>query len=346
MQIQSRHAFDLPGAGRVQEFVLDNGRGLSANVLTWGATLAACRFPDREGRHENLVLSFPDRSGFESNPPYFGATCGRFANRIARGRFVLNDTTWQLATNNGPNHLHGGNVGFNRRAWAVVGQETDESHVAVTLEYVSPDGEEGFPGELTVNVTFEVDVESQLTIRYEARTTRETVLNLTNHAYWNLGGTEQDVRLVTGHLLQLESDHYLPVDSTQIPIGQAASVRGTPMDFTSLHPISDAFLDVDGGYDHCYVVRGEPGELRRAAQVVDPVSGRSMEVLTTEPGIQLYTGNFLDGTTACGGFSAQQGLCLECQHFPDSPNQPQFPATNLLPGAVYRQTTVHRFTVT
>jgi len=300
--------------------------------------------PDRSGQVDNVVLSFPTADRFLANAPYFGATCGRFANRIAQGQFSLDGATFQLPCNNGPNHLHGGQVGLTRRNWTIVDKKLiSEAQSSVTLEVTSPDGEEGYPGQLRVRVEYSLNPSSELTIRYEADTDRPTCLNLTNHAYWNLQGTQTENRSILGHRLRLDSDQFIPVNETQIPTGELESVVGTAMDFSQMSSLGERIAEVDGGYDHCYALRDANGTLRRAAVVEEPESGRTMEVLTTEPGIQLYTGNFLDGSESCGGFEAREGLCLECQHFPDSPNQPSFPSTRLNPGDVYRQVTIHRF---
>ena len=332
----------------VHEITLGPIGGLTATVLTWGATLSGLSVPDRSGHADNIVLAFARPEGFLANGPYFGATCGRYANRIAKGQFQIGESTYQLPLNNGPNHLHGGLTGLTRRHWELVSAEATSDCHSANLRVVSPDGEEGYPGNLEVVVEYHLRGSGELAIRYSASSDQPTCINLTNHAYWNLGGQSAESRAILDHTLSLDCDRFVPVDDVQIPTGELLLVDGTPMDFRSEKAIGTDIGDVDGGYDHCYVISASDGsasdgELRRAATVCDPRSGRTMEVLTTEPGIQLYTGNFLDGSEECGGFSAREGFCLECQHFPDSPNQSSFPSTLLAPGETYLQETVHRF---
>lgn len=343
MQIHSHPVFTTQTGSSIEAITLKNQQGLEVEVLTWGATLAACRFPDRNGRSGNVILGFPEAGGFEQNGPYFGAICGRFANRIARGQFTLDGASYQLATNNPPNHLHGGTTGFNRQPWSVVEDFQSSDQVGVTLQHVSPHLDEGFPGELTVRVTYLIDQKNRLELRYEATCNQPTVLNLTNHAYWNLGGTTPTASSVLEHQIELHCDGFLMVDETQIPVGTIEDVTGTAMDFRTSRPIREVFHEIPGGLDHCFVIRGDSSDCRLAAIVTEPESGRQMSVFTTEPGIQLYTGNFLDGSDSCAGYDAQSALCLECQHFPDAPNQPQFPSTRLNPGEMYRQKTIHQF---
>lgn len=335
------HTAGLP----LQHVTLSAPSGFEVQVLTWGATVTSVRTPDAAGQLDQIVLGFPDLAGFLENVPYLGATCGRYANRIARGRFTLGDQTYELPCNNGPNHLHGGLNGLTRRSWSLIDTSSSESEDRVTLRALSGDGDEGYPGELRVDVTFVLQHAGELEIHYEAESNRPTVLNLTNHAYWNLGGVSERAGTILEHQLQLDCDQFVPVDEVQIPTGQLAEVAGTPMDFREPSKLGERISEVQGGYDHCYVINDADGTLKPAAKVVDPASGRTMSVETTEPGIQLYTGNFLDGSRECGGHAAHTGFCLECQHFPDSPNQPSFPSTELYPGEQYRQTTIHRFGV-
>ena len=331
-----------PDGKPVVLYQLSNSHGMQVDVISWGATVVALRVPDRDGRFDNVTLGFEKTESYFEPGPYFGATCGRYSNRIAKGAFSIGDQDFQLATNNDPNHLHGGDQGFNRRAWS--GKTINlESAVGVVLQLVSLDGEENYPGTLTVDVTYVLTENSELKIDYKATTDKTTVLNLTNHCYWNLAGAGQGN--ILEHQLTLDCDNYLPVDETLIPTGETATVANTPMDFTSAQPIGSRIAEVSGGYDHCYVINGADGTLKSVAEIFDPASGRVMEVLTTEPGIQFYTGNFLDGKPANGDYQKHGGFCLECQHFPDSPNQPDFPSTLLEPGLTYTQTTVHRFSV-
>jgi len=331
-----------PDGKPVVLYQLSNSHGMQVDVISWGATVVALRVPDRDGRFDNVTLGFEKTESYFEPGPYFGATCGRYSNRIAQAAFSIGDHDFQLATNNDPNHLHGGDQGFNRRAWS--GKTINlESAVGVVLQLVSPDGQENYPGTLTVDVTYSLTENSELRIDYKATTDKTTVLNLTNHCYWNLAGAGQGS--ILEHQLTLDCDNYLPVDETLIPTGETATVAKTPMDFTSAQPIGSRIEKVSGGYDHCYVINGADGTLRSVAEIFDPASGRVMEILTTEPGIQFYTGNFLDGKPANGDYQKHGGFCLECQHFPDSPNQPDFPSTLLEPGLTYTQTTVHRFSV-
>jgi aldose 1-epimerase len=342
----------------ITQYLLSNGRGLSVAIINYGAIVTSVAVPDREGRAENVVLGFEGLDGYRGNDPYFGAICGRFANRIAYGRFTLNGAEYQLATNNGPHHLHGGKSGFNEKVWQarpLTDEMTPGEAVGVELTHTSPDGEEGFPGTLKLTVVYTLNSRNELRIDYEGTSDKPTPLNLTNHSYWNLSGLmpegqREDTPDVLDHVLVLQADRYVAVDETLIPTGQLAPVKGTPLDFTAPHAIGERIERLKGegapgGYDHCYVIRGEPGSLRPAVRVTHSASGRVMEVETTEPGVQLYTGNFLNGSESNGGFGKHRGFCLECQHFPDSPNQPEFPSTILRPREVYRQTTVHRFSI-
>ncbi len=324
-------------------FSCTNSHGLSFDAMTWGATLLAVDVPDRRGNVANVVLRFPTLAGYLQRHPYFGSTVGRFCNRISAGRFTLDDEPYTLALNDGPNHLHGGLDGFDRAIWTAEAVRRGES-VGVAFRYLSVDGEEGYPGELAVEATYLLNDENELTTDLVATTDKATPVNLTNHAYWNLAG-EGNGR-VLDHSLEIFADHYLPVDRNSIPTGDVASVSGTPLDFRGASEIGgrvDQLEPGTRGYDHCYALRGRNGTLASAARVVEPKSGRAMEVLTTQPGIQLYTGGFLDGTDLSGGYHPFDGFCLETQHFPDSPNHSTFPSTILRPGDVYRQTTVHRF---
>jgi aldose 1-epimerase len=313
---------------------------MRVTIINYGATVTSVHVADRDDRFENVTLGFSSYEGYLTNAPYFGSICGRYANRIAGGKFSLDGIEYKLATNNGVNHLHGGNRGFNHVLWTGKPVETADS-VGVELTYISKDGEEGYPGTLNATVVYTLNNANELSIDYTAVCDKATPVNLTNHCYWNLAGAGD----VLDQVLMLNCDRYLPVDSASIPTGELKDVRGTPMDFTEPAPIGSRIDQLNSGYDHCYVLREGGGKLTLAARASDPKSGRVMEVHTTEPGIQLYTGNYLDGSEQCAGFARHSGFCVECQHFPDSPNRPEFPNTILRPGEVYRQTTMHRFSV-
>jgi aldose 1-epimerase len=331
------------GGETVDLHTLSNARGLVAKISTWGACLVEMHVPDRRGTLADVTLGFDSLAGYLGRHPHFGVTTGRFANRIARGRFSLDGKQYALATNDGANHLHGGPEGFGRRNWKAVPLDREN---AVRFTYISPDGEEGYPGTLNVAVTYTLTESDELRIDYEATTDRPTILNLTNHAYWNLAASGD----ILGHVLMLPARSFVGVDGESIPTGEIAPVAGGPMDFTEPKLIGKDFTRMTGqpgGYDHTFVLDPpHPGAMTLAAEVSDPASGRVMTISTTEPGIQFYTGNYLDGSVTGKGGSAYQknaGLCLETQHFPDSPNQPHFPSTTLRPGQVFRSTTVHKF---
>jgi aldose 1-epimerase len=329
--------------GTVTKYTLKNANGISVSIINYGGILTEVNVPDRNGKTANVTLGFDSLDGYLEPDPYFGALVGRYGNRIAKGQFTLDGKTYKLAVNNGVNHLHGGKVGFNDRLWQAE-PTTADGAPALKLTYVSENGEEGYPGELTSVVVYSLNDKNELKIDYTATTTAATPINLTNHAYWNLGGEGSGT--ILDHVLTLQCDKYLPVDDTLIPTGELKSVKGTPMDFTSPHKIGERIAQTGGdpvGYDHCYVVNGKPGTLRPAAKVVHEKSGRVMEVSTTEPGIQFYSGNFLDGSAANGGYPRNGGMCLEAEVFPNSPNTPSFPNSILRPGETYRQTTVHKF---
>lgn len=324
----------------VERFTLRNSRGLSAQVMTLGATLVGVETPDRTGQLTNITLHLDTCTQYLAGHPCLGSTCGRYANRIARGRFTLDGVEYHLTTNEGPNHLHGGRVGFDKVLWQAEMLEESQAS-SVRLRYTSPDGEEGYPGTLRASVTFRL-TDDELQLEYTAETDKSTVVNLTNHAYWNLAGAGTAL----GHELTIYADRYLPVDAALIPLGELAPVAGTPMDFTSPHTIGQRIAEVAPGYDHCYVLRqSRPGEFVPCARVFEPTTGRTMEVWTTEPGVQFYTGNHLDVRCGERSYARHDGICLECQHFPDSPNHAHFPSTVLRPGQTYRQLTVYRFGV-
>jgi len=333
---------ELPDGSSVDLYTLANGTGMQVKVLNYGAILASVEVPDREGTVADVTLGYDSLEGWMKNPAYFGATVGRYANRIARGTFTLDGQTFKLATNNGENHIHGGLVGFHKVLWNAQPMVTSTS-AGVRLTYVSRDGEEGYPGTLSVTVVYTLSTRNELKIEFTATTDKPTVVNLTNHAYWNLAASGD----ILGHELTIHADRYLPVDETQIPLGELRPVEGTPMDFRQPMPVGSRIAQVPGGYDHCYVLNKSPkDQLSLAATVYDPQSGRVMEVHTTEPGIQLYTANGLNLSKPSGiHYGKHYGLCLETQHFPDSPNHPQFPSTVLRPGKTYKQVTIHKFGV-
>jgi aldose 1-epimerase len=341
----------------ITRHTLTNIPGLRVKLINYGATLISVEMLDRDGKSANITLGFPTLEGYLQRHPYFGSTVGRYANRIAGGKFSLDGKEYKLATNNGPNHLHGGLKGFDAVVWKAdpvtqsprIPGVPEGGMVGVKFSYISPDGDEGYPGKLSITTTYTLNNKNELRIDYEATTDKPTVVNLTNHAYWNLSGAGSGD--VLKHVLTIHADQYLPIDATSIPTGKPADVKGTPFDFTAPHAIGERIGELKKephqtkGYDHCYVLRGQAGSLELAARVSDPASGRVMEVLTTEPGVQLYCGNFLGGGAGEGGYKQHEGFCLETQRYPDSPNQPQFPTTVLRPGETYRSTTVHRFSV-
>lgn len=335
----------LPNGARAHLYTLRNGSGFEARITNYGAAIVSILAPDRHGKLADVVLGFDDFEGYARNRKFFGATVGRYANRIAGGRFVLGNNNYTLATNNGPNHLHGGWLGFDRAVWTA---SEARRKGTVVLRYRSTDGEEGYPGNLDAEVSFALTNDNALRIDYRATTDRPTPVNLTNHSFFNLGSE----RNILDHEVKLFAERFTPVDDKLIPTGELRAVAGTPFDFREPVRIG-ARIDADdeqlaraGGYDHNFVLAKRSGQLAVAAEVYDRRSGRALQMLTTEPGVQFYSGNFLDGSiTGKGGavYTRRYGFCLEAQHFPDSPNQPHFPTTILQPGETYRQTTVYRF---
>ena len=333
----------------VQLFTLTNAHGLKATISNFGGTLTSLLVPDKTGKLGDVILGFDNVSGYQSaafrkSNPYFGALIGRYGNRIAKGKFVLDGKAYQLATNNGVNTLHGGKIGFDQKVWqATPGTSADGP--TLTLKYLSKDGEEGYPGNLNVTVVYTLTNDDALKIDYAATTDKATPVNLTNHAYFNLShGTSKDI---LAHEVTLPADRYNVVDAGLIPTGELKPVKGTPFDFTTPHAIGERIAQVPGGYDHNWILNTATGQ-HTAATVYDPASGRTMEVTTDQPGIQFYTGNFLDGTLKGKGgtvYGKHAGFCLETQHFPDSPNQPKFPSTVLKPGETLHTVTSYRFGV-
>jgi len=339
----SRAAYGkTPEGEMIDVYSLVNKNGIKVNLINFGALVSEIHVPDRNGKFADIVQGFDSLEGYLENPSYFGCTTGRCANRIAKGKFTLDGREYTLATNNGPNHLHGGIKGLNKRVW-----KAESDATGVRFSYTSPHGEEGYPGTLSMTVVYTLTNRNELRIDYTATTDRATPVNLTNHSYFNLAG--EGTGTILDHQLMLAADHYTPVDDTLIPTGEISPVKGTVMDFTVPTAIGARFgrLGGDpGGYDHNYVLNSRDGTLALAARVKDPKSGRVLEIYTTQPGIQLYTGNFLDGSIKGKGgkpYHKNFAFCLETQHFPDSVNQPAFPSVILRPGESYEQTTVHRF---
>ncbi len=336
----------MPSGEKVSLFELKNSRGMVARVTNYGAILTELHVPDKNGKVANVVLGFDAFAPYLAKHPHFGGTIGRYANRIAGGTFDLDGETYTLAKNNGENCLHGGIKGFDKQLWKV-----ESAGESVKLSYFSADMEEGFPGNLTVHLTYTLTENNALRMEYRATTDKATPINFTNHTYFNLKGAGNGD--VLDHELQLNADQYTPFNEKQIPTGDVASVEGTALDFRNLHPVKDRIAEVDfGGYDHNFVLRGSDGkakgnsgELTVAAVVFEPVSGRKLTVHTTEPGIQIYTGNSLNGSvTGLGGaYQKYYAICTETQHYPDSMHHPQFPNVILRPGEEYRQTTIFDF---
>jgi aldose 1-epimerase len=334
----------------VERYTLRNSRGMEVDVITWGAIVQRIVVPDKAGRPADVALGFDTLDGYLKAHPYFGAIVGRYGNRIANATFTLGGQKYQLAANNGPNSLHGGLRGFDKRVWTARPLSTPAGP-AVELTYVSQAGEEGYPGTLTTRVTYTVTEQDELRIDYHLASDAETVANVTNHTYFNLAG--QGTGDVLAHEVRIQADRFTPVNATLIPTGELRPVQGTPFDFRAPTAIGarigaqDEQIAHGKGYDHNWVLDGHAGTLRPAVQVREHASGRVLDVSTTEPGVQFYTGNFLDGTiTGKGGvvYRHRFGFCLETQHFPDSPNQPSFPSTVIAPGRPYTSTTVYRFT--
>jgi len=341
-----------PDGKQVDVFTLVNAHGIRARILNYGGIVQLLETPDRAGKLDDVVLGFDDMDGYVKSSPYFGAIVGRYGNRIARGRFTLDGKTYKLAINNAPNHLHGGIKGFDKVVWDAQSFKSD-SGTGVVLTYTSPDGDEGYPGTLRTRVTYTLTDRDELAIDYEATTDTATPVNLTNHTYWNLAGDGK--RDILGHVLTLEADSLTPVDSTLIPTGRIMPVAGTPFDFRTPTAIgarvNDPHVQIryGRGYDHNMVLTRESTGLAHAARVTEPTTGRTLDIYTTEPGVQFYSGNFLDGTAVGKSgrvYRHRYGLALETQHYPDSPNQPNFPSVILRPGETYRTRTVFRFGVT
>jgi aldose 1-epimerase len=353
MAAQSRgteEAWGKSAAGEaVERYTLTNAKGASVQISTLGGTVTSIKVPDRAGTLGEVTLGFDTLDGYLKPHPFFGVLVGRYGNRIGKGTFTLDGKTYTLAKNNGENALHGGRKGFDKYVWKAR-EVASKDGLAIELTHVSPDGDEGYPGTLTSTVVYTWTDANALRIDYTATTDKPTVVNLTNHTYFNLSSGAATT--ILDHELMLASDHFTPVDKGLIPTGELRAVDGTPFDFTKAKKIGthidadDEQIKFGGGYDHNFVIRRPPGMMRTVARVTEPTSGRVMEVTTTEPGVQFYTGNFLDGTIVGRGgktYGKRAGFCLETQHFPDSPNQPKFPSTVLRPGQTYKTTTQYAF---
>ncbi len=340
----TKAAFGNADGKEIFLYTLTNAKGTQVKISTYGGVVTSWVSADKNNVRSGIVLGFDSLSGYLARPPYFGAIIGRYGNRIAKGEFKIDTTVYILAANNAPNHLHGGNKGFDKVVWDAAIE--NDSLPSLMLGYFSKDGEEGYPGNLNVDVHYTLSDEDELKIEYNANTDKPTVINLTNHSYFNLTGDFTNT--ILDHQLEIDADNYTPVDSTLIPTGVIASVKGTPFDFTKAIKIGLSIDSVKGGYDHNFVLNKKDTTLQKAATLTDDKSGRMLEVFTMEPGLQFYTGNFLDGTikTSDGkAINQHTALCLETQHFPDSPNQPTFPTTILLPGQKYHTVTVYKLSV-
>jgi len=334
----------MPDGTAVSLYTLTNDKGLRVKLTNYGAITVGVEVPDKAGKVTDVTLGYDTLDGWLKSTSYFGATVGRYANRIAKGKFTLDGKEYTLATNNGENALHGGIKGFDKVVWNAETVKAADS-AGVKFTYLSKDGEEGYPGNLKVTAVYTLNNNNEFKAEFSATTDKPTVVNLAHHTYWNLGGPAAGD--ILGHLMMIYADKYTPVDAGLIPTGELKDVAGTPMDFTTPHAIGERIAQVEGGYDHNYVLGGQWGNpIHLAAKVVDPKSGRVMEILTDQPGVQFYSGNFLDGTvTGKGGvvYKKHYGFCLETQHFPDSPNKPAFPPVVLKPGETYKHIMIHKF---
>jgi aldose 1-epimerase len=340
----TRSSFGTAGGKEVFLYTLINSKGTEVKITNFGGIVTSWISADKNNQKSNIVLGYDSLSGYLATHPYFGAIVGRYGNRIAKGKFSIDSVEYTLAINNGPNHLHGGVVGFDKVVWEPTVE--NDSVPSLLLSYLSKDGDEGYPGNLNVDVHYTLTDQDELKIEYIATTDKKTIVNLTNHSYFNLTG--DFANSILDHELQIDADHFTSVDSTLIPTGEITSVKGTPFDFTQPTKVGLRIDSVKGGYDHNYVFNKLDSSLTKVASVSEQKSGRLLEVYTTEPGVQFYTGNFLDGTLKTSdGKAIQQhaALCLETQHFPDSPNEPNFPTTILLPGQKYHSITVYKLSV-
>lgn len=338
----------MPDGREAHLFTLRNATGMAVEITNYGGYIVSCTAPDKRGNQENVVLGLPTLADYLKRPSSLGPIIGRYANRIANGKFTLDGKDYVLATNTSGNHIHGGRVGFDKKLWTAT--PVDGAEPALKLHYTSPDGEENYPGTLSVDVVYTLQKDNALRIDYRATTDKATVINLTNHTYFNLSGMKRDV---LNQELMMKADKFLPTDKTQIPTGELRSVTGTAFDFTKFTAVgtrisdtTDTQIRYGSGYDHCWVFTDTSTKLKLGATVYEPVSGRLLEMYTTEPAVQLYTANHLNGTFRSKdgiAYTRRFGLCLETQHFPDSPNHPNFPTTTLRPGETFRSTTVYKF---
>lgn len=328
---------------KVQLFTLTNKNGVTVDITNYGGIVTSWVTPDKHGNKSSVVVGLNTLEEYLKKPPYFGAIIGRYGNRIGDAKFKLDGKTYTLAANNGKNNLHGGNKGFDKVVWDAA--TMNGTTPSLTLTYLSKDGEEGFPGNLKVTVIYTLTDADELNIEYTAETDKATPVNLTNHSYFNLTGSTENT--ILNHTLMIDADHYTPVDTTLIPTGEIKSVKGTPFDFTKPEAIGARIDSVPGGYDHNFVLNRKDSSLQLVAVLSDTLSGRKLEVFTTEPGIQFYSGNFLKGDFVSGGkpVNLRTALCLETQHFPDSPNKPKFPSTILQPGQKYNTVTKYKVSV-
>jgi aldose 1-epimerase len=338
----------LPDGREVHQYTLENRSGVTMQIIDYGATVTSLRVPDRNGKIDDVVLGYDSLQGYIGGTAYFGAIVGRYGNRVGKGRFQLDGKEYQLTINDGENHLHGGKIGFNKVLWDAKAGDSEES--SLQLQYVSKDGEEGYPGTVTLKVTYTLTDKNELRIGYEGTTDKPTILNPTQHSYFNLSGSFDNA--ILDHLLMIDADGITPVDKGLIPTGQIENVANTPMDFRTPTVIGAHINDqneqlaLGKGYDHNWVLKGSAGKVRRVAELYEAGSGRMLTVFTDQPGLQFYSGNFLDGSAKGKNgvsYKHRSGLCLEAQAFPDTPNKPQFPSVTLRPGQIYRQTTIYQF---
>jgi aldose 1-epimerase len=337
----AKEKFGMVDSTEVDLYTLTNSNGMTVKITNYGGIVTSILVPDKNGDTADVVLGFDELQPYLDGHPYFGCIVGRYGNRIANGRFSIDGVEYTLAQNNGINHLHGGIKGFDKAIWKAKGKVTRDT-ASLRLRYLSPDGEEGYPGNLRTQVTYSITNENELIISYSATTDKATPVNLTHHSYFNLGGGQGNA---LDHELTIKAHKYVVVNENLIPTGELREVKGTPMDFFSPHAIGERIALVEGGYDHTYVLINE-GQLDKVAEFSHPVSGRMVEVYTSEPGIQFYSGNFLDGSLTGKNavvYNQHHGFCLETQHYPDSPNQPDFPSTILRPGDEYAYTTIYKF---
>jgi aldose 1-epimerase len=329
---------------KVNLYTLTNKQGMQVKITNYGGIVTAWIAADKNGNRSSIVIGFDSLKRYTPFTPFFGALIGRYGNRIAKGQFTLDGTTYKLATNNGPNHLHGGTKGFDKQVWDAL--PVNEKIPSLTLHYFSKDGEEGYPGNLDVTVIYTLTDKDELQIEYNATTDKATPVNLTNHSYFNLTGDVSNT--ILGHLVWIDADNYTPMDNASIPTGEIKSVKGTPFDFTSPHKVGERIDSVRSGYDHNFVLNKKNAALKRVASVSDDISGRKLEVYTTEPGLQFYSGNFLSPslkTSSGQPLNRRTALCLETQHFPNSPNQPNFPNTILRPGEKFHSVTKYKLSI-